>query len=237
MKMIKINVLFYNIKYMESNSDIFIKSESLRIKIPKETITDSELEVSDSPNSLLSEGIYISEESSIYEKNSLCVDMTGRNYPENEFIYQREYITYSPIRFIDENLSPTPPPPKEYFTHLPPSPLEDLTPTPPPPPFEENLIPPPPPPLEEDLSSDEYSEEKPVPILNLHLPQVNLLPTELKIKIPNVEQSNDDIKPKVNLLREIGSSILLISVIILISPILIPSAIIYCTIKCSTNKN
>ena len=63
--------IFYNIKYMESNSDIFIKSESLSIRIPKYNISDNELEISDSTiSSLLSEGMeYISDVSTNFDKN------------------------------------------------------------------------------------------------------------------------------------------------------------------------
>ena len=180
-------------------SDIFINSESLRIRIPKQNITDSELEISDSPNSLLSVGIsYISDTSSI-------VESTGRNCPQFEHINQIENKTFTPIKFIDENLTPTPPPP--------------LSPSPPPPP-----------PLEEDLiSSDENPEENIVPVLNLYS---LTSPNELRIEIRNVEQINEDIEPKINLLREIGSSILLTSVIVLVSPVLIVILIMYFITKC-----
>jgi hypothetical protein len=198
---------------MESNSDIFINSESLRIRIPKLNMTDSELEVSDSPT--LSEGIsYISEESLDFEFES----PTGRNNPQIKYV-QRETMTFIPVQFIEEDLTPTPPPPKR----------EDLTPTPPPP-KHEDLTPIPPPPLEDDLiSSVEYSEENIVPVLNIYSPTLSISPTlhspnESRIDIPNVEQT----RQKINLLREIGSSILLISVLIFVSPILIIIAIMYC---------
>jgi hypothetical protein len=186
---------------MESNSDIFIKSESLSIKIPKHNISDSELEISDSPiNSLLSEGMeYISDISTICDRNSPVGDTTGREYPQIEFIYQREEFNITPLQFIDENLTPTPPPPKEY--------LDDSI---PPPPIEENLTPTPPPPEEDSTSSDENQ----APVLNLYLPTS---PNELRIQIQNVDQINEGTEPKINLLREIGSSILLISVMLVIS--------------------
>jgi len=186
-------------------SDIFINSESLRIRIPKQNITDSELEISDSPNSLLSEGTYISDVSSICDRYSPIEDTTGRNCPQFEHINQIENKTFTPIKFIDENLTPTPPPP--------------LSPSPPPPP-----------PLEEDLiSSDENPEENIVPVLNLYS---LTSPNELRIEIRNVEQINEDIEPKINLLREIGSSILLTSVIVLVSPVLIVILIMYFITKC-----
>jgi hypothetical protein len=185
-------------------SDIFINSESLRIRIPKQNITDSELEISDSPNSLLSEGTYISDVSSICDRYSPIVDTTGRNCPQFDHINQLENKTFTPIKFIDENLTPTPPPPLE----------ENLTPTPPPPP-----------PEEDSTSSDENQ----APVLNLYLPTS---PNELRIEIRNVEQINEDIEPKINLLREIGSSILLISVIVLVSPVLIVILIMYFITKC-----
>jgi len=195
-------------------SDIFINSESLRIRIPKQNITDSELEISDSPNSLLSEGTYISDVSSICDRYSPIVDTTGRNCPQFDHINQIENKTFTPIKFIDENLTPTPPPPKEY--------LDDSI---PPPPIEENLTPTPPPPEEDSTSSDENQ----APVLNLYLPTS---PNELRIQIQNVDQINEGTEPKINLLREIGSSILLISVIVLVSPVLIVILIMYFITKC-----
>ena len=110
---------------MESNSDIFIESESLSIRIPKYNISDSELEISDSSiSSLLSEGMeYISDVSPICDRNSPVGDTTGREYPQIEFIFQREEFNLTPLQFISqpslhENLTPTP----------------TSTPTPPPPP-------------------------------------------------------------------------------------------------------
>jgi hypothetical protein len=206
---------------MESNSDILIESESLRIRIPKQNITDSELEISDSPNSLLSVGIsYISDTSSI-------VESTGRNCPQFDHINELENKSFTPIKFIDENLTPTPPPPPPPKEHLddsilpPPSLEENLTPTPPPP--EEDSTPPSP---EEDSTS---SDENQAPVLNLYS---LTSPNELRIQIQNVDQINEGIEPKINLLREIGSSILLITVTVLVSPVLIVILIMYFITKC-----
>jgi len=196
MKMIKINVLFYNVKYMESNSDIFIKSESLTIKIPKQNITDSELYISDSSNSLLS---FISDETILCDRDSPIVDKTL--YHQIEYINRRKNMTFIPIQFVNKYLTP--------------SPLdEDLT--------------PPPPPIEDLISSDEYSEEIIIPVLNLPILQI----TSDELAIPNVEQTNEDIKPKVNLFSKIGLLILSLSIIIIVSPILILIVIMYCITNC-----
>jgi hypothetical protein len=234
---------------MESNSDNFIEkqnSESLRIKIPRDNILDYEIELSDSSSlNSLPDGIsYISEEESPNSGRKNLTSHLKHSSPPANLEYS---ITPSPnedsIKLQEDLIPPPPylkedltliPPPKQDLSIIPlfeeklsPTPEEDLSPTPPPPtptpppPLTPNLQPPN---LEEDLlSSDENSDENIVPVLNLYSPTLQISQNEVRIDISNVE----DIKPKINFLREIGSSILFILVIILVSPVLILIVIMY----------
>ena len=69
-----------------------------------------------------------------------------------------------------------------------------------------------------------------VPVLDLKSPTLHSYTRELRIKISNVDLEIE-VNSKVNLLQEIGSSILLISLIIIMFPIIIPMSILYCLTK------
>ena len=87
---------------MESNSDIFIESESLSIRIPKYNISDSELEISDSSiSSLLSEGMeYISDVSPICDRNSTAIRLRLDCYStENSPRIPNDLADYSTVFF------------------------------------------------------------------------------------------------------------------------------------------